>query len=197
MQELSKNILNPKGKYGIWGIAALVILGVALMIVPGLFLEKKTGNLSTGNSSAGNIGVTAINSVSSLNQAEKDLAGEITGILSQVEGAGKVAVSVTLETGPEQDYATNTSDDKSTVEEKDGGGGSRITTGNNQKTEVVFAQGQGEALVVKEIAPKIKGVLVVAEGARDAGIREKISKAVQTMLNLPAYRVMVLPKEGK
>ena len=36
--------------------------------------------------------------------------------------------------------------------------------------------------------------MVVAEGAGDLIIKERISQAVQTLLNIPAHRVTVLPK---
>lgn len=192
MNELYKTILNPKGKYGYWGIGIMVILGIVLMVVPGIFLQKQ-------DYVQPQVAVESkVNGGSySLAAMEHALASELGEILSQVAGAGKVIVSVSLESGPEQNYAHNTTDDKSTVEEKDSGGGTRVTTGLNNKTEVVFAQNGGSPIVIKETAPVIKGVLVIAEGASDGETKAKLSRAVQTVLNLPAHRVVVLPKEGR
>jgi len=192
MSEFYKTLTNPKGKFGIWGIVALICLGVALMVVPGIFLGKEPAlqPLAEALPSTGA-------GTSALSELEKDLAGQVSQILSQVQGAGQVVVTVSLASGPEHNYAQNTSTVKSNVEEKDTSGGTRLTTETNEKIEVVFAQGKGEALVIKEMGPQIKGVLVVAEGAKDAKIRADLSSAVQTMLNLPAHRVMVLPKEGR
>lgn len=192
MKELYKTILNPRGKYGYWGIGIMVVLGAALMVVPGVFLNK-SDSVQTPLilESKGN------DICYSLAGIESSLAAELGGILGQVAGAGQVSVSVSLEAGPEQNYAQNTTIDKSTVEERDTGGGTRVTTDLNNKAEVVFANSGGAPLVVKETGPVIKGVLVVAEGAKDAEIKAKLSRAVQTVLNLPAHRVVVLPKESR
>lgn len=192
MKELYKTILNPRGKYGYWGIGIMVVLGAALMVVPGVFLNK-SDSVQTPlilESKGKDISY-------SLAGIESSLAAELGGILGQVAGAGQVSVSVSLEAGPEQNYAQNTTIDKSTVEERDTGGGTRVTTDLNNKAEVVFANSGGAPLVVKETGPVIKGVLVVAEGAKDAEIKAKLSRAVQTVLNLPAHRVVVLPKESR
>lgn len=192
MNEFYKALTNTKGKLGVWGIAALMILGIALMVLPGIFLNEEPA----AQPFVGVLPQTAQGEYS-LGDVEQSIAGQVSSILSQVQGAGQVMVTVSLESGPEQDYARNSSRVKSNVEEKDISGGQRFTSETNEKTEVVFAQGQDNALVIREIGPQIKGVLVVAEGARDAEIRAQLYKAVQTMLGLPAHRVMVLPKEGR
>lgn len=192
MKDYYKSLLNPKGKYGILGIVMLFFFGIALMIVPSIFLgeEKKAQPVkNTVNEHT--------TSLSSLKEIEADLAKGISDILSQVQGAGRVTVSVSLETGPEQEFALNMDDSKSTIEEKDNNGGIRITNENNKKVEVVFAQNGQEPVVIKEMAPLVKGVLVVADGARDSEIKAKLSRAVQAMLDLPAHRVMVLPRESR
>ena len=194
MKEFFQVLVNPKGKLGIWGIGILVLLGVALMIVPGLFLSSTTpvGTSEQTIPSAS----TQVAQGGSLLQLERSVAEQVSSILCRVEGAGKVSVSVTLENGLEREYAVNVTNDHSTIEEKDENGAIRTTNDKNYKTEAVFAQGRSEPLVIKEMGPKIKGVLVVSEGAKDSEIRSKLGRAVQTMLNLPAHRVMVLPGES-
>ncbi len=194
MSELYKSLLNLRGKYGMWGIGMLVLVGVAFMVFPGLFLHSgvkspvPAGEVINGSPTiAGN----------PLRQLEVELAQQIGQVLGQVEGAGEVMVSLTLESGPEKDYALNVSDDRSTVEEKDTNGGTRVTTGVNHKADVVFAQGQKEALVIKEIGPQVKGILILADGAKDSEIKARLTVAVGAMLNIPAHRIMVLPKEGR
>lgn len=191
MNELYKALINPRGKYGYWGIAAMIMLGIALMVVPGLFLDSDQPARPPAE-----INEKAGTGNYSLAQLEAVIAQQVSSILSQVEGAGKVAVSISLDAGPEQSYAHNTAVITSTVEEKDNKGGVRLTTETNNKTEMVLAQGKGEPLLLKEMGPRIKGVLVVAEGAKDAELKGRLSRAVQAMLDLPAHRVMVLPKKA-
>ncbi|QNB45530.1 hypothetical protein BR63_03880 [Thermanaerosceptrum fracticalcis] len=195
MSEFFKTLTNPRGKYGYWGVGVVVLFGIALLVMPGLFLGK-----SKPLSQAPNLVLEKTDPKQApypLSTVESALAQQVSQILCQVEGAGKVTVSVSLTAGPAHDYARNTTDSKSTIEEKDTGGGTRTTTEMNQKAELVFAQGKGEPVIVKELGPQIKGIVVVAEGAKDVEIRSKLSRAVQSMLDLPAHRVMVLPKESR
>lgn len=202
MKEFYKSFLNPQGKFGIWGIAALILLGIALMVIPGLFLGKEEGQgfgdkMGDVYEKRGETYEKVGSTSSSLMSLEESLAKQAQNILSQVEGVGVVSVSVTLAAGPEQDFACNNTNRKSVIEEKDTGGGTRITTESDEKTEFVLAQGRGEPLILKEKAPEIKGVLVVAEGAKDVAIKVQLSKAVQSLFDLPAHRVMILPKESR
>lgn len=194
MSEFYKTLINPKGKFGIWGILFMVLLGIALMLTPALFLGNQSSTLELPPQV---IGQEKSNSGYSLGQLESSISQQISQILGQVDGAGMVSVSVSIESGPQQDYAQNVTEDSKIVEERDSGGGTRITTDRNSKAQYVFSQNQSEPLVLKEVAPKINGILVVAEGAGDGEIKAKLSKAVQSLLNLPAHRVMVLPKESR
>jgi len=132
---------------------------------------------------------------SSLMSMEDVLAKQITDILSQVEGVGHVSVAISLAAGQEQDYAKNVNNQKTIVEEKDTQGGVRVTTEIDEQTEYVLVQSRNEPLVLKEKAPEIKGVLVVAEGANDVELKIQLSRAVQSLFDLPAHKIMILPKE--
>lgn len=192
MNELYKTILNPRGKFGVWGIVVLVVFGLSLLVFPGVFLEK-------GSSGQQPIQVPekAHTMSYSLSRLENEIALQAARILSQVEGAGEVEVSVSLQAGIEQAFAENSTNDKSVIEEKDSGGGMRLTTTENSRVDTVFAQNSGEPVVVKELGPVIKGVLVVAEGAKDAKTKSQLTRAVRAMLNVPAHRVLVLSKESR
>jgi len=192
MNQLYKTILDPKGKFGVWGIAVMVLLGVAMLVVPGLLSGPRQAETIPARSQE-----KQESTFSNLAGIENHLALQVGQILGQVEGAGQVAVSLTLEAGYERDFVRNVTKDSSTIEEKDTTGGTRTTTTLNQKTEVVFAQGGGTALVAKELGPRVRGVLVVAEGARDSEVKAKLLRAAMALLDLPAHRVLVLPKESR
>ena len=54
----------------------------------------------------------------------------------------------------------------------------------------------GIPLLFEEKAPEVLGVLVVAEGAADVAVKEQLSKATATLLNIPLHRVMVVAGKG-
>lgn len=56
--------------------------------------------------------------------------------------------------------------------------------------------GKEEPVLIRAKRPEIAGVLVLAEGARDPGLREELVQAVITVLAVPAHKVTVLSKEG-
>jgi len=194
MNEFYKSILNPKGKLGVWGIVILIILGISLMIIPEIFLDNKKESVVPEEIPI----VTRENmdaTVSSLISLEEVLARQIIDILCQIEGVGRISVAVSLAAGLEQDYARNVNNQKAVVEEKDTQGGIRVTTETDEQTEYVLVQSRNEPLILKEKAPQIKGVLVVAEGAKDVEMKIQLSRAIQSLLDLPAHKIMILPKE--
>lgn len=136
-----------------------------------------------------------------LSKVEKDLESRLEGALSSVSGAGGVQVTVTMAAGPEHLYATNLSEQTKTTEEEDKSGGNRTITEVNEEGNLVLlgavSGGQEEPVLIKEISPEIAGVLVLSEGARDPALREELVRAVVTVLDIPAHKVTVLPKESR
>jgi stage III sporulation protein AG len=124
----------------------------------------------------------------------RGLENDLSSILSKILGAGKVSVMITLKSGAEIIPAKDESISDKVTNEKDTSGGTRVTNENTTDDKVVFAAAQGgntKPLIIKEINPEIMGVIVVAEGAKDSKIKLEISRAVQTVLDIPAYRVTV------
>lgn len=128
------------------------------------------------------------------------LEEELAGLLQKVQGAGEVAVMITLESGPVYEYAKNDETTARTTREQDSGGGTRVIEENTQRSQAVVTRGDGGAeapLVVRESYPPVLGVIVIAEGAKDPRIAEQLLRAVQAGLNLPAHRITILPMKQK
>lgn len=195
-EDKSKNGLkftSKQRKYITW-LALVAFIGVAALSFGNIggkdnsdqvvFTEEaKTPPLSQSNS---NLAI-----------AEKEMEDKLSSILSQISGVGKTVVDLTLESTSQYNYAFNTKVDKTVITEKAQDGSTRATDETREETQVVMqnmSQGKNEPVVVKEVRPQVIGVMVVAEGADDLLIRERISEAVQTVLNIPAHRVTVLPK---
>jgi len=135
--------------------------------------------------------------ISGLSVAEKTLEERLEAILGKIEGVGDVSVTLVLKTGPEFEYATNVSSNERKIEENDTSGGERITTETTSDDQLVLVQaasmGGQEPVIIKEMKPEVEGVLVVAEGAVDPLVKAKLSRAVQTVLGIPAHTVSVWP----
>ncbi len=102
-------------------------------------------------------------------------------VLSKVSGAGKVSVFVSLEDFGSTDYAK----DKKEV--------SRESETQSEQTTVMEGSGSNSNPVIEKMfTPKVKGIIVVSEGASDLSVRENLSLAVEASLAIMPHRIAVL-----
>lgn len=191
-------------------LAVIAAAGILLIVLANTFSAGKTdipggtadiGRQETGQEVTGS-GVTGgYSSSGDITELENLLAGRLEKMLVQIEGVGETRVTVNLASTTEKDYAINTSTNKRNTLEKDQKGGNRTITEINEDGQMVLireSQGSRELpVVVKEIKPEVKGVIVVAKGAEDPEIRSDLMNAVQVYLDVPLYRVIVLPMERR
>ncbi len=109
----------------------------------------------------------------SVNQIEQALEERVASLLSRVEGVGDCYVMVTLEQSTQQVYASQSS-----------ASGESVLTVSTDAGPI--------GLLITEIQPIIKGVVVVCDGGDDSGVRERVTAAVATAFNLSSRRVYVL-----
>lgn len=109
-------------------------------------------------------------------------------ILSGVKGAGCVKVFVSVGSSSEFIY-TKEEDIK-----ESGEGSNKAQTSS---TSIVFSKNGTtlEPILEVEVYPEIKGVLIVAEGAKDEKVRIMLLNAVSAVLNLEMSKIEVLPGE--
>ena len=103
------------------------------------------------------------------------LEEKLEGILSRIDGAGKVEVMVTFEAGVTDEYSGGYRDTVSIIE---------------SNTPVIVG---GQAVVLKEVQPKIKGAIVVCEGAHSVKVKVELVKALSTLLDLDTAKIEVFP----
>ncbi len=105
---------------------------------------------------------------------------KLSQVLSQVDGAGKVTVALTVKSGVEQvpvtDRSTSVTERGNSVEEK----------------TVVIDTGSGrEAVVRLQRSPVFQGALVVCEGGDRADVQLLMTRAVSALTGLGADRITV------
>lgn len=120
---------------------------------------------------------------------EADLQQQLTAILSQIKGAGQVQVAVYYSESRESVYALE--HEVAESESQESGADSRSK--NQTETLAVLADGP---VLVKSYEPKIQGVVVVAEGAGDPLVAERLYQAVKRLLGLSSAQIAVLEGKG-
>jgi stage III sporulation protein AG len=170
-------------------------VGIVLILVSDFYRDLNSGGTAVQNTD--NTNITDIQSNDSEQDTVTELENRLTEILSKIQNTGKVSVMITLESGSEIIPAKDESITDKTTDEKDVEGGTRAINEKNTSDQVVFLNEQGgtsKPLVLKEINPDIKGVIIVAEGAKDPRVKLQLTEAVQTVLDVPAYRVSVFER---
>lgn len=108
------------------------------------------------------------------------LESKLEQMLSKMHGVGRARVMVTLEKGTESIVA---------VEQK-------TVTGEKSSTSEIHpatlqSGGKEDAIVLTEVLPRVRGVLVIADGAENITVRCNISAAVSTVLGIDESLVEV------
>ena len=106
-----------------------------------------------------------------------NLEEKLTDTLSHIKGAGKVKVLITVESGMETVLAM-----KTTINE----------TMNGKEIIETPILVNGKTVVVKELFPEIIGVLIVAEGASNLSVMNKLQQATVSLLDIGVNQIEIL-----
>ncbi len=155
----------------------LILIGVLLFLISP---NDKAGNAAqSGTTTADESGV-------------EELESRLEGILGNIRGAGKVRVMITYDTSSRLVPAMSTDVQSGTTENTSTGGQSvSETRTESSRPATISGSGGTETIVLTEIEPTVRGVIVIAEGAADVSVRVKLSNAVMTVLGISADRIEV------
>ena len=153
-------ILELSKKYG-WPVVIL-LAGILLLLLPG-----------KGSSEITDAGIIeTVDNILTLEEA-------LSEILSTVQGAGKVRVMLSVASGEETLYQSNSS----------------ITDGGSGKSDTVIVSDsqRNEQGLVKQINPPVYlGAIVVCQGADSPTVRLALTEAVANMTGLTSDKISVL-----
>ncbi|MGG1660141.1 stage III sporulation protein AG [Brevibacillus sp. NRS-1366] len=189
----------------------IVILGVgvaAMILTDFLHVEKDQAPLGfgvstneapgppNGDSSTAVMGGSPATDI--IAEYENIYESQLRDILGGVVGVGGVDVMVNLESTPELVVEKNRNIRSSTNQEMDKEKATRNQNEQSRDEQLVIVQGgkQDQPVVVKTLKPRVRGVLVVAKGADNIQVKAWITEAVQKVLDVPAYKISILPKKG-
>lgn len=108
-----------------------------------------------------------------VSQYQTQLEQQLEELISQLQGAGRTTVMVTLTAGEETIYAVDTQ------------------TGDLQQQETHVLLQDGSALAETTYLPQVCGVAVLCEGGGDVRVAARITELLHSLLDLPANRICV------
>ncbi len=168
-----------KGKNGVRCIVIVGVIGILLIFLSEILpAGEKTAETATVDTDA----------------YIRTLEERLTETVSRIDGVGACRVMVTLENGVKYVYAS---------EEKTGSdykteGDTLSRADDNEQSVILVQTDQGyEGLLVTELQPTVKGVVVVCEGGGDAVVQERVRAALCAVLNVTDKRVCVVAGNGK
>ena len=159
------------------GLVAILLIGLSSVFSGG----KKTQSVATQ--------LTVNDYVTETEQKLCLIATSIVG--------GKAEAMVTLENGIEYIYASETETDTQKNEDKTGEDKTKTqqNDSNTQKHIIIKnSNGDEEALVVTEIMPTVKGVVIVCDCKGEPALAEAVKSAVVTAMNISEKKVCVIDK---
>ena len=108
-----------------------------------------------------------------VSQYQTQLEQQLEELISQLQGAGRTTVMVTLTTGEETVYAVDTQ------------------TGDLQQQETHVLLQDGSALAETTYLPQVCGVAVLCDGGGDVRVAARITELLHSLLDLPTNRICV------
>ena len=164
--KIASKIKNVKSEYVV--ISIIIILAVYFLISG--VLNKKSEDKTT-------------NTFAEITDADSYcdyLEFKLKNCLENIDGVGKVNVTVTVNGEIEKVYATET-----------------VTTSGTQGEKVTenVVTVSGKPLLVKEIYPEIVGIVIVADGGNNSVIKAKIIDAVTTCVSIDYSRILILKRK--
>jgi stage III sporulation protein AG len=114
---------------------------------------------------------------------------------SLIADVGQVRVVISLAPEEATVYATDENTSQTVTQETDAQGGKRETHSQTRQQETIIitdSAGQDRPLVLREIEATAQGVVIIAEGGDNVFVKDSLTKAACTLLNVEANKVQVL-----
>lgn len=113
---------------------------------------------------------------------ESGLEERLAKTLSGIKGVGRVEVMITYETTSRLVPAMSTDTQQNSSSGSDGSESQTNTESSSPAT--ISKNGGNEPIVLTEVQPLVRGVIVVAEGAEDIAVKLNLQYAVKTVLGI-------------
>ncbi len=190
LQKLKENITKSDNKTNkkkvenlVVGILILIVTVIAINTILADDTKKESSDKENNNNVV----------IAETNQSNNTLEERLEGILSKINGVGKVDVLISYSESSEVVAMYNENIKETSTEEQDESGGTRTITENDIQRDVIFQEDNGEKTPItqKTIMPKIEGTIITAEGAGNIEVKENIIQAVSAATGLASHKIQV------
>lgn len=190
LKEINNLLKDLISKKYVANIIVLLAVAVIALIFTSDFLNKDQNVNNNVKETSGN---TFVSEDNLLKTEETIVEARLKQILEQIKDSGQVEVMITFDIGSEIIPASNTIETKDSSEEEDASGGVRTVKSQNITENIVTSNDNSgsKALVLKEIKPQIRGVIVVADGADNIEVKMQLYDAVKTVLQVSGDQVQI------
>lgn len=182
IKKIKKHLEELNNKKFINNLFIILLVSIIVLIGVSFFKEDKTSVVAPINKTVEQANIVI--------DYTYNLENKLAAILEKLQGVGEVNVMITLEDSVESVPASNTTKTVETTKEVDAEGGTREVNREDLNIQMV-SKGDEEIVVLKEVNPTVKGVIVVAEGAGDGEVLERLYEAVKTVLGISGNRVQI------
>ena len=171
----------PKSK-GVF-LLALGVIGLLFILMSDIDFKKEEKDMEA---------IESVKSITSSDEYISNLEERMKTIISDMLGSSPVSVMITLESGIEYVFADEQKNDAEL--KKDQSSLKTEQTDSTQKSYVVVEDSQGneKAVVVTEIMPEIRGVVVVCENGEKANVSDAVKRAVKSALAVSEDKICVV-----
>lgn len=189
VDELKEKIKLPQEKKE--KVIILFLLGIFFLLAatPVASITKKTENKKTD--------IVKDNTEEEVKISENDeyirnLENKLEQTIGGMEGAGKVLVMVTLKDDGEKILDKNQPyESESDMSKEEGKETEKSIMKSKQETVLVEEENNTSPIVVQNIYPEIKGVVIVCEGGDNKVLSLQIKEAVQALFSIDAHNIVV------
>lgn len=154
-----------------------IYIGILFAVIVGVIYFSQIDNKQSQNQSS-TTNDNVITSFSSSQEYANYLENKLENVLNEIKGAEEVDVMLTIEKGFEYVYLTE--------EEV------RTTSNGTQVSSSTVVLIDGKPIVIQEIYPTIKGMLVLVKGENDISTRLNIITAIQTVVDIDSSKINIL-----
>lgn len=194
--EMDKKKLSIK-EIGIERLVIMLLCGVFIIIlsVPDIFSFLKGPDKTPQKSSVQTADHMESITDDSNTEYEAKLEAKLKKVLEKVDGIGKTEVMITLKSSKESVILKNNPYTQQSTSENDSQGGSRVSSSISKEDETVLVDNKNGAsipYVIKEMEPKVEGVVVIAQGGGDINIINEINSAIEVLFDVPVHKIKVM-----